>query len=306
MELRHLRYFRAVATALSFSRAAEVLRVAQPALSRQIANLELELGVALLNRDRHNVSLTPAGQSFLRESGLLLSHAAEAAEKARRIARGEAGELTLAFMTAPTFAFLPALVREYRRLYPEVGLKIVEMNPNHQLTAFADGNLDIGFTRPLPPGAEGLRAQVVLREDLLAALPPGHRFQGRGRIRIADLSSERFVLLAREEATVLFDHIVAMCRERGFSPSIPNTPLQISTVLSMVAAGEGIGIVPEPARQLANPGVTFCRLSPKPTPIPLILAWRASEETPTVKAMIALVRGWLMPRIRTTETTPVR
>jgi DNA-binding transcriptional LysR family regulator len=298
MELRHLRYFQAVATTLSFSRAAEALRVAQPALSRQIANLELELGVVLLSRDRHNVSLTPAGQSFLHESGLLLSHAAEAADKARRIARGEAGELTLAFIGAPTFAFLPALVREYRRLYPEVGLKLVEMNPNHQLKAFAAENLDIGFTRPLPPGAEGLRAQVVLREDLLAALPPGHRFQGRRRIRIADLSRERFVLLAREEATVLFDHIVAICRGCGFSPTIRNTPLQMATVLSMVAAGEGIGIVPEPARQLANPGVTFYPLSPKPTPIPLILAWRSAGETPTVKAMIALVREWLLPRLR--------
>jgi DNA-binding transcriptional LysR family regulator len=299
MELRHLRYFRAVATALSFSRAAEALRVAQPALSRQIANLELELGVVLLNRDRHQVSLTPAGQSFLRESGLLLAQAAEAAEKARRIARGEVGELTLAFMTAPTFAFLPALIREYRRLYPEVGLKIVEMHPNPQLKAFVDGNIDIGFTRPLPPGAEGLRTQVVVREDLLAVLPPGHRFQGRGRLRLVDLSTERFVLLAREVATVLFDHIVAMCRERGFSPTIANTPLEISTVLSMVAAGEGIAIVPEPARHLANPGVTYYHLSPKPTPIPLILAWRAGEETPTVRAMITLVREWLVPRIRT-------
>src|SRR5215831_144499 len=135
MELRHLRYFQAVATALSFSRAAESLRVAQPALSRQIADLERELGVLLLNRDRHKVSLTPAGQSFLRESGALLSHAAEAADKARRIAQGEAGELTLAFMTAPTFGFLPGLVREYRRLYPRVGLKILEMNPNYQLEA---------------------------------------------------------------------------------------------------------------------------------------------------------------------------
>src|SRR5215472_7550403 len=153
MELRHLRYFQAVATALSFSRAAESLRVAQPALSRQIADLEQELGVVLLNRDRHKVSVTPAGQSFLCESDALLSHAADAAEKARRIARGEAGELKLAFMTAPTFGFLPALVRQYRSLYPKVGLKIIEMNPNHQLEAFADGSLDIGFTRPLPPSA---------------------------------------------------------------------------------------------------------------------------------------------------------
>src|SRR5262245_60426628 len=154
MELRHLRYFHAVATVLSFSRAAESLRVAQPALSRQIADLEQELGVVLLNRDRHRVSLTPAGQSFLRETDLLLAHAVEAAERARRIARGEVGELTLAFMTAPTFGFLPTLVREYRRLHPNVALKIVEMNPNHQLKAFADRTLDIGFTRPLPPNAE--------------------------------------------------------------------------------------------------------------------------------------------------------
>jgi DNA-binding transcriptional LysR family regulator len=130
MELRHLRYFQAVATALSFSRAAESLRVAQPAVSRQIADLEHELGVVLLNRDRHKVTLTPAGQSFLRESEALLSHAKEAADKARRIARGEAGELTLGFMTAPTFGFLPALIREYRSLYPNVRLKIVEMHPN--------------------------------------------------------------------------------------------------------------------------------------------------------------------------------
>jgi DNA-binding transcriptional LysR family regulator len=298
MELRHLRYFQAVATALSFSRAAERLHVAQPALSRQIADLERELGVLLLNRDRHKVSLTPAGQSFLRECGALLSHAAEAADKARRIAQGEAGELTLAFMTAPTFGFLPGLVREYRRRYPRVGLKILEMNPNHQLEAFEHGNLDIGFTRPLPHGAAGLGTQVIRREDLVAVLSPAHRFQARRRIRTAELSDERFVLQAREETTELFDHIVAMCQVHGFSPVISNAPNQMSTLLAMVAAGEGIGIVPEAVRQLANPGVSFHALSPKPTPIPLILAWRTNNETPTVRAMISLVREWL-PRIRT-------
>jgi DNA-binding transcriptional LysR family regulator len=287
MELRHLRYFQAVATALSFSRAAERLRVAQPALSRQIADLEQELGVVLLlNRDRHKVRLTPAGQSFLCESDALLSHAIEAAEKARRIARGEAGELTLAFMTAPTFGFLPALVREYRSRYPKVGLKIVEMNPNHQLEAFADGSLDMGFTRPLPLSAAELGTQVILREDLLAVLSPGHRFQASGRIRISGLSMERFVLLAREEETGLFDHIVAMCQIRGFSPVITNTPNQMSTVLAMVAAGEGISIVPEHVRQLANPGVSFHALSPKPKPIPLIVAWRGNNETPTGASVI--------------------
>ena len=198
MELRHLRYFQAVATALSFSRAAESLRVAQPAVSRQIADLEQELGVVLLNRDRHKVTLTPAGQSFLRESEALLSHAKEAADKARRIARGEAGELTLGFMTAPTFGFLPALIREYRSLYPNVGLKIVEMHPNRQLQAIADGILDMGFTRPPPPSATELSTQVILREDLIAVLCPGHRAKVSRRIRTAELSRERFVLLASE------------------------------------------------------------------------------------------------------------
>ena len=298
MELRHLRYFRAVATALSFSRAAESLRVAQPSLSRQIADLEQELGVVLLYRDRHKVSLTSSGHSFLREADALLIHANEAVEKARRIARGEAGELTLAFMTAPTFNFLPRLVREYRKLYPKVGLKIVEMNPNRQLDAFADRSLDIGFTRPLPPSAAELDTQVILREDLLAVLSPGHRFKTNRRIRIAELSRERFILLAREEATSLFDHIVATCKIRGFSPAIVNTPYQMPTVLTMVAAGEGISIVPEHVRQLANPGVSFHALSPKPARIPLVVAWRADNETPTLRAMILLVREWL-PRIRT-------
>jgi DNA-binding transcriptional LysR family regulator len=298
MELRHLRYFRAVATALSFSRAAESLRVAQPSLSRQIADLEQELGVVLLYRDRHKVSLTSSGHSFLREADALLIHAEEAVEKARRIARGEAGELTLAFMTAPTFNFLPRLVREYRKLYPKVGLKIVEMNPNRQLDAFADRSLDIGFTRPLPPSAAELDTQVILREDLLAVFSPGHRFKTNRRIRIAELSRERFILLAREEATSLFDHIVAMCKIRGFSPAIVNTPYQMSTVLTMVAAGEGISIVPEHVHQLANPGVSFHALSPKPASIPLVVAWRADNETPTLRAMILLVREWL-PRIRT-------
>ena len=300
MELRHLRYFQVVATLLSFSRAAERLRVAQPALSRQIADLERELGVVLLNRDRHRVGLTPAGQSFLRESEVLLLHATEAAEKARRIARGEAGELKLAFMTAPTFSFLPALVRVYRSRYPNVGLKMLEMHPNRQLEAFTDESLDVGFTRPLPPSVTELSTLLVIREKLIAALPHGHRLQAKGRIRTADLSEERFVLLAREEATGLFDHIVALCQIRGFSPVIANTPRQMPTVLAMVAAGEGISIVPENVRHLANPGVSFHALSPKPTPISLIVAWRTNNETPTVRAMISLVREWL-PRIRTSR-----
>ena len=168
MELRHLRYFVAVAEDLSFSRAAERLLVAQPALSTQIAQLEAELGVLLLDRNRRSVRLTLAGQAFLQDARGLLRAADEAGERVRRVSRGEEGQLTIAFFSAPTMIFLPEIVRHFRSLHPGVSLRLLELTPERQLPALVQGVADLGFTRSLPPGYPQIVTQLLFEERLLS------------------------------------------------------------------------------------------------------------------------------------------
>lgn len=290
MELRHLRYFVAVAEALNFSKAAEGLLVAQPAVSRQIADLEHDVGTVLLLRNKRTVRLTAAGEAFLYEAKGILAQVDAAVEKARRVARGEVGELTIAFLGAPTMCFLPGLIKQYRHLYPQVTVRLIEMTPERQLDAFARGHLQVGFTRPLPPGADrSLMSSPVLKEALQAVVPDRHPLAARKQLRLEDLSELPFVLLDRSEAVGLFDQIIAVCRGAGFSPRIVNSPNLMATVLTLVAAEQGVSLVPESVRNLGSREVVFLDLEPGPAPIELVMVW--GRELPLLTAFQQLVRA---------------
>jgi DNA-binding transcriptional LysR family regulator len=291
MELRHLRYFVAVATELNFSRAAEKSLVAQPALSTQIADLEQEVGTPLLYRTKRVVRLTAAGAVFLQEAQTILAAVNSATEKARRAARGETGELSIGFFAAPTMLFLPDLIRQFRESHPDVTIQMFEMTPDRQLAALESGEISVGFTRPLPPGNAHMNSLTLFRERLLAVVPDTHPLASRRRVSLADLGSESFVLLDRAVAISLFDHIITACQSSGFSPSIVSSPDLMATVLTLVAAGQGISVVPEGVQNLRSRQVIFIPVSPAPNPVPLILCWNTNHSNATRDAFLPLVRS---------------
>jgi DNA-binding transcriptional LysR family regulator len=218
MELRHLRYFLSVADCEGFSPAARKLHVSQSAISEQIRNLEEEIGVPLIDRNQRHLKLTPHGEIFLEEARNVLSAADHAVEMAQRSARGETGNLAIGFFVWGVGAFFPKLIREYRRRYPGVRLSLFEMTAAAQNEAFASGRIDIGFTRPLePPFSETLESELLYRDPIVAVLPRTHPL-AKGSIRVEALAGERFVLCDRASSPTLFDSIIALCRNAGFSP----------------------------------------------------------------------------------------
>ena len=291
MELRHLRYFVAVATELNFSRAAEKSLVAQPALSTQIADLERELGTALLFRTKRVVRLTAAGAVFFKEAQSILAAVNSATLKAQRAARGETGELSIGFFAAPTMLFLPDLIRQFRQNHPDVTVHMFEMTPDRQLAALESGEISVGFTRPLPPGNAHLDSVTLFRERLLAVVPDTHPLASRRRVSTAELASESFVLLDRRIAISLFDNIITACQSAGFSPSIVSSPDLMATVLTLVAAGQGISIVPEGVQNLRSRQVAFVPISPALIPVPLVLCWNTNHSGETRDAFLRLVRS---------------
>lgn len=290
MELRHLRYFVAVATELNFSKAAEKLLVAQPALSTQIADLEREIGTVLLRRNTRTVQLTAAGQTFLTEARSILAAVEAATDKTRRTARGEEGELSIGFFAAPTMLFLPDLIRRFRAMCPNVTIRMYELTPDRQLEAFAAGKIDLGFTRPLPPGNPGLNTEFLFAERFVAVMPETHPLGSRRQIALSELAAEPYVLLDRSVALGLYDQIIAACRAAGFSPNITHCPDLMATVLTLVAAEQGIGIVPEGVRNLRSQQVLFVPIVPELEPIPLVMCWNAERDSPSRDAFLQLVR----------------
>src|SRR5215471_19856642 len=298
MELRHLRYFVGVAHHLNYSEASRRLHVAQPAISQTILDLEEELGIKLLNRTKRTVQLTTAGAAFLGEAEQILRHATEAAQVARRAARGEVGSLGIGFFGAASSPFLSSLVQSYRQKFPGVQLRLHEMTPDQQFAAFDEGRIDLGFSRKLPPDRRaGFEEEVVYIDELGIALPAAHP-QGRQKVvRLKALAGEPFVQFHRKGARSLFDEVIAVCRRAGFSPRIVNEPDFMATLMTLVESGLGISLVPRCVRTLNRPGVVIRRILPKSARIPLCIVWRKSAQNPVLTAFLEILRT-AIPAIR--------
>ena len=291
MELRHLRYFQAVAEDLSFSRAARRLHVAQPALSRAIKQLEAVLGASVLERTRHHVRLTPAGAVLLRETALLLQHFEETLRRVRRTASGEEGELRLGYIGPPTQPFLGRLLREYRKRYPLVAIHLEERTPERVWEMVAKGRLSAAITRPvLAHEALGLRT-IVLREEKLGIVVPAiHPLAKRRFVPWTALAREPLIVLARREGMGLHDAVIAGCRRAGVTPRLAHTPSLIGTVMSYVEAYAGIGVVTESVVP-PSPALRFVLLKPVQT-VPLVLVWQEDEDAPPVQRFRELLFEW--------------
>jgi len=290
MELRHLRYFIAVAEWKGFSHAARKLYISQSAISEQIGDLETEIGVQLLLRNRRQVTLTDAGQVFLEEAKKVLAAADHAIESAQRTVRGQVGNLRIGFFTNGIGAFFSSLIREFRKTHPDVKLSLFEMSARFQMEALVNNEIDIAFTRELDPQFTPILAsELLFTEPLVAVLPRDHPLAG-APVKLSDLAAEQFVLIEREAWPMLFDSIITLCSSAGFSPQIANTAARWPAVLALVEAGEGVGLVTAGVERFQFSGVSFSQLTPK-TFIGVALAWRTQENSSMVKAFLALVRN---------------
>ena len=298
MELRHLKYFVAVSERQNFTRAAEELHVAQPAISQQIKSLEEEIGVLLLRRNKRSVKLTAAGHAFLSEAREILAHAELSKQIARRAARGETGSLAIGCVGAGASAFLPNLIRLYRKRFPAVRVHLFELTPEQQLQAFSREKIDVGFTRPLDAADKKNFAQELIYHDrLMLAVPDTHALAKAGPVRLQKLVSADFVMFKRSEAPKLTNAMTQLCAKAGFTPQVVSELPMIQTMLVAVAASIGVALVPGCVRSYRQPGVSILPVRPASPVIDLVLIRPKSEPTPTVSAWLELVREHL-PAIR--------
>lgn len=255
MELRHLRYFIAVAEELHFGRAAARLHMAQPPLSRQIRQLEDELGVTLLDRARRRVELTPAGRTFLDEARRILAQSERAVRVAQRAGRGEEGPLSLGFVPAADLDILPRALRLCRERLPDLELELHPMTRCQQVDALRGGRIQVGILF-LPIDDDGLAVEPLRREPLVVVLPEDHRLARRDRLRMIDLQDEPMISFPRARRGR--DHMtITACRQAGFEPRMSYATDRIETNLALVAAGLGVSLLPASIRNLRRSGVVY-------------------------------------------------
>jgi DNA-binding transcriptional LysR family regulator len=296
MELRHLRYFVAVAEEGHMTRAAEQLGIQQPPLSQQIRALENELGVQLFRRKPRGVELTDAGLAFLEHARTILAQVERASATTRRTARGEQGRVVVGFTSsAPFHPFVPRVIRTFRELSPHVSLVLEESGSGELVQALHSEEIDAAFIRSPIADVVGLEVTPLLEEEMVAALPTGHQFATSNsdtkRLPLSALAKEIFVLYKRPGGPGLYDTIITACKSAGFSPRVGQEAPRILSTLNLVAAGLGVSIVPASLRRLEMDGVVYRSIAKNQQPLaPLILACRGGENSATVRRFIELVK----------------
>ena len=295
MELRHLRYFVAVAEEGHVTRAAERLGIQQPPLSQQIRALETELEVQLFRRKPRGVELTQAGEALLGEAREILDRVAHATAATRRTARGEAGRIGLGFTSSASFhPLVPRVIRAFREAHPLVALSLEEGGTAELVKSLRSERIDAAFVRsPIGPAAE-LTVHSVLDEEMVVALPAGHRLAGgaaASRMSLAEFGAETFILYRRPLGPGLYDAIIAACQRAGYSPQIGQEAPRMLSTLSLVAAGLGVTLIPASMQRLRVNGLAYRRLdSGTGLVAPLNLACRRGESAAATRRFIALVR----------------
>lgn len=299
MELRHLRYFIAVAEEGHVTRAAARLGIQQPPLSQQIHALEREFDVQLFRRKPRGVELTEAGRALLDDARAILAQVEHARATTRRTARGEEGQIVVGFTSsAPFVPFVPRVIRAFRESFPLVSLVLEETGTGEMIEALRSELIDAAFIRSTAPDPSGVVVHPLLEEAMVAALPAGHDLASSGGdsgLALAALAGETFILYRRPVGPGLHDAIIASCHGAGFSPLVGQEAPRILSTLSLVAAGLGVSLVPASLQRLRMDGVVFRRLAGEPQPkAPLNLACRRGETSPLVRRFVELVRRTAM------------
>lgn len=262
LDVKQLRYFVAVAEELHFGRAAARLHIVQPALSMQIKALEENLGTQLLTRTRQNVALTAAGEAFLGEARRAVEQVERAEAVGRRAAGGEIGRMSIGYVSsAPFSGFMSRSISAFRQSYPHVEMRLEEMFMEEQVRRLQDGTLDVGFVRLPLASVSGLTVTKLARERIVLALPTSHPLAAQKTVKPADLRDEGFILVSGQANTGLITLVWRICDQGGFTPSVTQTTSQVTTAVSLVAAGLGVALVPESLTAMQLGTVTYRHLS---------------------------------------------
>jgi DNA-binding transcriptional LysR family regulator len=286
VELRHLRYFVAIADELNFTRAAQRLRVAQPALSRQIRQLEEEIGVLLLERNRRGVSLTDAGRTFLAKARTVLENSSDAVRAAQAAGQGGGGVLNIGYVWGLFHSLVPPLLAKFRLKHPNTSVNLFDLTATQQSKLLLDGQLDAGF---IGFGQEANREQLsrvcVGNCDFIAVLPAAHRLARKRSIDLQSLANEMFIAVSEESYPGAAEIIRNACTEAGFQPKILQAAERGFTILGLVAANCGVALLPATLRALPHPGVVF-RAVVNPARQDLFLVWNRRRKSSPLTAFV--------------------
>lgn len=293
MELRHLRYFVTLAEELHFGRAAERLHMAQPPLSQQIRQMEVELGFQLFHRTKRKVQLTEAGQVFLEESLRIFRQLEQAMQRGRQISRGEMGQLAIAFVASAAYNVLPEVLRTFRAAVPGVTLQLQELTTEQQLQWLKEGRIDVGFLRP-PVIDNTFSSEIIFEEPLMVTLPVNHRLALSEKVSLRELVKEPFILFPRSQAPGLYDQIISLCQQADFSPIVAQEAIQMQTIVSLVAAEMGIAIVPASLQNLQRTGVVYKAVEELTPKVAIAMMWRSLDTSPATQRFLEVARQcWL-------------
>ncbi|MBV4367587.1 LysR family transcriptional regulator [Erwinia sp. BNK-24-b] len=290
MELRHLRYFVAVAQTHHFTRAAEMLGISQPPLSQQILRLEREIGTPLLKRLTRGVELTEAGEAFYHDACQILELTGHALEKAKGIARGVTGQLSLG--VASSVAFHPAvfaLMKTFQARYPAMKLLTQEQNMASLMNDLQEGLLDAAFVRLPCESSKAFNLKVIASEKMLVALPSSHALSAQPQLSLSQLADDTLIMFPREVAPSLYELVFSACLRAGFQPHAGQQSPQISSSIGMVAAGFGFAIVPESLCCITHPDVVFRPVNDAALNTDIALAWRRFDRSPAVMHLAAML-----------------
>jgi DNA-binding transcriptional LysR family regulator len=287
VELEDLQALLVLAETLHFGRAADRLRVSQPALSKRIRRMEARIGGPLLVRGYRDVQLTEAGRLLANRSRHLIAEASATLALTERAARGEAGLLRIGFGIASIFGLLPDVVQRFRRAHPDVQLHLRDMSTPDQIDALVRGEIDVGFIRHRAAD-DRLQMRHVLDERLVVALGPHSRWNTRAGLR--SVASEPFIIIARSRSASFYDHVLSVCAAAGFAPRIVQEADELFTVVSLVRAGLGVSLVPRSAALMRLPGVRFHELGMPEAAWHIAMAWhRDSDRVPLLRRFVDAV-----------------
>jgi DNA-binding transcriptional LysR family regulator len=290
MELRHLRYFVAVAEDLSFTKAAQKLRLAQPSLTRQVRNLEDEIGVRLLDRANNRVALTEEGRRFLFDSKKLLAMCAESVAAVQRMNRSENTQLNIGYVSNIHYGLLPATLGAFRKLCPRVALNLFDLSSAEQFEALDGRRIDLGFVGLRPARSDrDLLSEAVAHDAMFVALPALHPLVHKAKIKLSDLAHQFFIGMSARTHPGAREWLLETCQSAGFSGKILQEADGEPTAIKFVADGLGVAFVPEQVTGMPHEGVAFRPLSP-----PLLrestIAWRADNPSKPLKDYIQIVK----------------
>lgn len=290
MEIRHLRYFEALGNTLNFTRAAEQLHIAQPPLSRQIRQLEEELGATLIDREARPLALTKAGTFFLEQCTQLLSRIRETKEATRRISQGQRRWFGIGFVPSALYGLLPEIIRQYRLANQEAEVILSEMTTIQQAEALKAGRIDVGFGR-LPLDDPQLRCEIIAEEALVAALPVKHPLLKSRRVSLAQLAAEPFILYPARPRPSYADHVLQQFRAHGLNLGTAIDVNEMQTAIGLVAAGVGVTLVPSSVQRLQRDDVAYRALVDKDVTSPIIMNLRADNDSADLQLLRKLIEG---------------